>query len=370
MKLSKESKSGTTAKMWSVIWLLAFTVACGCLQNGYAQSRTGVDGNTEVAAVINGQRKITLKEIDKQIGLELQSLQERINTLRMRALNNLVTQLLLENEAKAKGVTVEQLKKGFVPESVEVKQSQVDEIYTLNANRFPSLSEDEAKQRIKMDLENRAKFEAYQAALAGIRDKAKVEVFLSEPVGPTIKVDDSGPSKGSQNAAVTVVEFSDFQCPFCKQANGTLKQLLASYGNNVRLVFKHMPLPNHPQAFKAAQAAVCAGEQGKFWEYQDTLFEHSGDLSTDALKRYSANLGLKANEFNTCLDSEASRTAVMKDMQEARQVGVRSTPTFFVNGKAVRGAKKPEEFRAIIDRELKANISGNSSQPQTRREGQ
>ena len=285
MKSSMESKSGAAVRTWAAAWLLALAVACGCLQDGYGQTRPGVDENGEVAAVINGQRKITLREIDEQIGLELQSLQDRINTLRRRALNNLVTQILLENEARAKGLTVEQLKKRFVPESVEVKQSQVDEIYTLNANRFPSLSEDEAKQRIKMDLENRAKFEAYQAALAGIRDRAKVEVLLREPVAPAIKVDDSGPSKGSPNAAVTIVEFSDFQCPYCKQANTTLKQALAGYGNNVRLVFKHMPLPNHPQAFKAAQAAVCAGEQGKFWEYQDSLFEHSSDLSTDALKR-------------------------------------------------------------------------------------
>ena len=130
------------------------------------------------------------------VGPELQGLLDRITTLRRRALNNLITKMLLEDEAKAKSMTVEQLREQLVPKKVEVKQSEIDEIYTQNATRFASLSEDEAKQRIRMDLENRAKFEAYQAALAQMRDKAKVEVLLREPVGPTIKVRDTGPFKG------------------------------------------------------------------------------------------------------------------------------------------------------------------------------
>ncbi len=249
-----------------------------------------------------------------------------------------------------------------MPEHVEVAQAEVDKIYAANASRFASLSEDEAKQRIKMDLENRAKFEAFQKALAQMRSDASVEVMLPEPAAPALKVSTAGPSRGHADAPVTIVEFSDFQCPFCKKASGTLKQLLAGYGDKVRLVYKHSPLPNHEHAFKAAQASVCAAEQGKFWEMHDTLFEHSNDLSADALKRYAAELGLKSNEFNACLDSEASRAAVLKDVQEAQQAGVSGTPTFVINGKALRGNKPLEEFKAAVDQELRKAAPQSSAQ--------
>ena len=234
------------ARRWAVVWLLMLATICGCTGLGYGQTQTASGDDTEVVATINGQRKIMLKEVDALAGPELQGLLDRINTLRWRALNNLITRALLEDEARARGLTIEELNKQLVPERVEVEQKAVDDLYLANANRYASLSEDEVKQRIKLDLENRAKFEEFQKALARIRSKAKVEIYLREPVGPTVKVSDTGPSKGASSAPVTIIEFADFQCPFCKEASNTLKQLLASYGSNVRLIFKHMPLSKHP----------------------------------------------------------------------------------------------------------------------------
>lgn len=355
------------ARRWAVVWLLMLATICGCTGLGYGQTQTASGDDTEVVATINGQRKIMLKEVDALAGPELQGLLDRINTLRWRALNNLITRALLEDEARARGLTIEELNKQLVPERVEVEQKAVDDLYLANANRYASLSEDEVKQRIKLDLENRAKFEEFQKALARIRSKAKVEIYLREPVGPTVKVSDTGPSKGASSAPVTIIEFADFQCPFCKEASNTLKQLLASYGSNVRLIFKHMPLSNHQWAFQAAQAAVCAGEQGKFWEYHDRLFERSIDLSAGALKQYAADLGLKTDEFNTCMGSEHSRSIVLRDVEEAKRAGVLGTPTFIVNGRVLRGAKTLEEFRAVIEQELKKKALSGSAQVQVRR---
>src|SRR6266487_3391385 len=148
--------------------------------------------------------------------------------------------------------------------------------------------------------------------------------------------------------AVTVTEFSDFQCPHCQRAAVVVEQLRQIYGDNVKFVFKQMPLPMHQYAFKAAQAAVIAQQQGKFWEYHDRLFAAS-DLSVDALRAMAAEVGLKKEEFSQALDSDASRAAVEKDIQDAKQLGVRGTPTFFVNGKIVRGAATLGTLTRAID---------------------
>ena len=354
-------------KKWAVTVLFTIASAWFCAQTVHGQTQSAAGPGDEILAVVDGQ-KITQKEIDDLIKSEIYGLQEKIYNLRKKALNNLITKLLLENEAKAQGITNEQLRKRLVPETVAVEKSRIDEIYTQNANRFGNLSEDEAKQKIKMDLENRARFDAFQTSIAGIKSKAKIEVLLREPDGPVVKISPGGSFKGAADAPVTIVEFSDFQCPYCNNAADTLKQLLQTYSSNVKLVFKHLPLPNHQHAFKAAQAAFCAGEQGKFWEYHDTLFAHSNDLSANSLKHYAADLGLKADEFSACLDSELSRNAVMKDLQEAKEIGVAGTPTFFVNGRILRGAKSLEDLKAVVAQELKKSHSGN--QAQERREKQ
>src|SRR5438128_5979512 len=148
--------------------------------------------------------------------------------------------------------------------------------------------------------------------------------------------------------AVTITEFSDFQCPYCQRAAVVVEQLRQTYGDNVKFVFKQMPLPMHQYGFKAAEAAVIAQQQGKFWEYHDRLFSAS-DLSVDALKAMAAEVGLKPDDFSQALDSPATRAAVEKDVQEARQLGVRGTPTFFVNGKVVTGAATIARLTRAID---------------------
>lgn len=302
----------------------------------------------DIIAVINGTRVIREREIDEAIGSQIYNLQERIYNLRKKALEDLVLQILLKEEAEKRGETGEELRKQLMPLKVDVKQSEVDKAYTDILGTLENMSKDEAKQRIRLELESRQKLETYKLAVSEIVGRAKVETFLSEPVPPSFRINAEGPMRGPRDAPVTVVEFSDFQCPYCKQAAASVKALIESYGSNVKWVFKQMPLPIHADAFKAAQASICASEQGKFWEYHDVLFS-SGELSTQALTKHASDLGLGVDQFNACLNSERSASIVRRDMQEATQADVQGTPTYFVNGRIMRGIKSIDDFKKIID---------------------
>lgn len=162
----------------------------------------------------------------------------------------------------------------------------------------------------------------------------------------------NSPAKGSSQAKVTIVEFSDFQCPYCGKVQDTLKKIFETYPNKVKLVFRNYPLPFHENAEPAAQASLCANEQGKFWEFHDKLFANQEKLTLTDLKQYAANLGLDTNKFNSCLDSNKYKETVQKDTKDGQAVGVSGTPAFFINGRLVTGAQPFENFKKIIDEEL------------------
>ena len=158
---------------------------------------------------------------------------------------------------------------------------------------------------------------------------------------------------GDAKAAVTLVEFSDFQCPFCARVMPTLKRVRETYGDRVRIVWKDFPLTAiHPQAFRAAEAGQCAREQGKFWEYHDRLFANQQMLDVEFLKKYAADTGLDAAKFSACMDTAKYGDRVQEQMGIGARLGVESTPTTFINGRLVSGAQPYEVFAAIIDEEL------------------
>ena len=161
------------------------------------------------------------------------------------------------------------------------------------------------------------------------------------------------PSKGPEHAPVTIVKFEDYQCPYCKQVQPILKELLSQYGGKIRLVQKDLPLDSiHPQARQAAKAARCADEQGKFWSYHDTLYANSPNASPENLKSYAKEVGLDVNAFGRCLDSGKFKAVVQRDLIDGAQLGVTGTPTLFINGREMSGNQPLEIFAAIIDEEL------------------
>ncbi len=157
---------------------------------------------------------------------------------------------------------------------------------------------------------------------------------------------------GAENATVKIIEFSDFQCPFCGRVEPTIKQVLSNYQGKVSIQYKHFPLSIHPFAQKAAEASECAADQGKFWEYHDMLFQNQESLAVTNLKEYAKALGLNQNEFNTCLDSGQKASVVRSDFAEGNSAGVQGTPAFFINGQLLSGAQPYEAFKKVIDSKL------------------
>jgi protein-disulfide isomerase len=185
--------------------------------------------------------------------------------------------------------------------------------------------------------------------------KAKTTVTISlEP--PRAEVADDGrPARGPSSAKVEVIEFSDFQCPFCQRANPTVEQVLKTYGDKIRFVYRHYPLPNHPNARPAAEAAACAEAQGRFWEYHDRLFANPTKLTDTDLKAHAAAVGLDTARFDTCFDNRQQKAEVDADIAAADAVGVTGTPAFFVNGRMIDGAQPFDSFKRVIDEELARN---------------
>ena len=192
-----------------------------------------------------------------------------------------------------------------------------------------------------------------QAAQQAYLDKVKKELNVEVTLKPSrVEVAAEGPAKGPSAAPVTIVEFSDFQCPFCSKAEETVTKVLKTYDGKVRVVFRDFPLPFHPQAQKAAEAAHCAGDQGKYWEMHEKLFANQKALEPPALKGYAKDLGLDQGKFDRCLDSGDKAKVVDSNRKAGEKVGVTGTPAFFVNGYQLSGAQPFEEFKSIIDSEL------------------
>lgn len=174
-----------------------------------------------------------------------------------------------------------------------------------------------------------------------------------EQTEPQFAIDEKSHTLGDKNADVQIVLYDDFQCPYCERHNGTIKQIVEEYGDDIYLVFKHFPLSFHESAIPAAEAAECAGEQGKFWEYADELFANQDKFSSEPWVEFASKLGLNVNDFQTCIDGNNYQNIISSDLQEGINNGVEGTPATFVNGQLVSGALPFTTFKQIIDSLLK-----------------
>lgn len=303
-----------------------------------------------VLASVNGH-PITLKQVDESMATQIYPLQQQLYAIRKAALENLVTAKILQSEAAARGISIEELRRQLTLGEINVARAQIDEAYAQNKSFFASMSPDEARERLRLDLENQARMKYYRTGLEALRKKWTVELSFNAPEFVLDLDDGVSPAKGSTKPAVTIVEFSDFECPFCSEVQNTLKQVMQTYGKDVRLVFKHMPLEGHRNSLPAARAAYCAAEQDRFWQFHDALFA-SRNLSPALFEEIANDLGLGLPKFRACLDSEHSRTAIVKDIETARLFRIESTPSFIINGKLIKGAVSFADFQKIIEREL------------------
>jgi protein-disulfide isomerase len=336
----------------------ARTTQAGTAPGGSDAAKPPVDPKAPVAKYDGGA--ITAGELDDVVKKELAKLesdhQQKVYETRKAALDALIAKRLVERKAKAEGVSPEELVKRDVADKLpKPSEEEMKGLYDqAKAQGQPLPPYEQVKDQIAQYLAAQRGQGAIRAYYDKLRGDANVEVLLPAWQPPRVAVAATGPSKGPADAKITIVEFSDFECPFCVRAEETVTQVLQKYDGKVRLVYRDFPLPFHPHAAKAAEAARCAGDQSKYWQMHEKLFANQKALEPDALKRYAKDLGLDAAKFDKCLDGGEKAKAVADDRKAGEEVGVTGTPAFFINGVLVSGAQPLEAFTQVIDAELKS----------------
>lgn len=304
-------------------------------------------------AEVNGQA-VTAEDLDHALGVRLSKLQEQIYVLKRAELDALIAQRLLAQEAAKRGVSIAALLDGEVTVKVGlVTETEIESVYQENRSRLQG-NEGENREKIRASLQQR-KLAAQRAQFVqSLRAQGTVLDRLQPPLVARVQVStDGAPMRGTSDAPVTVVEFSDFHCPFCKRVQPTLTQVLEKYTGKVRLLFRHLPLDVlHSQARSAAEASGCAQDQAKFWEYHDLLFANAPKAAEDDLKYYAEQSGLDVKKFESCLSQNVHRDSIQRDVDEVTKLGISGTPAFFINGRFLDGAQPLENFVQIIDDEL------------------
>lgn len=317
--------------------------------------------NTSRVAVVNGQT-ITQADLEKAAESELKSLdikklqndaglaQEKQEILQ-KALDDLAAEKLIEAEAAKEGKTKEQLLDAEVESNVDTPSAEeVDAFYEANKDRI-SIPKAQALPQVKQYMIDRSRSHYHDVLIARLKKDFGFKSYL-EPLRTQIAT--AGfPTQGPDNAPVTIVEFSDFECPYCGGLFPTLKQIEKAYPETVRIVYRQFPLTNlHPHAMKAAEASLCANEQHKFWEFHDSMFGNQRELSVPDLKQRAVDLKLDTKTFNECIDSGREAAAIQADIQEGARAGVTGTPAMFINGRLLSGNQPYADIKEVIDDEL------------------
>jgi protein-disulfide isomerase len=346
-------------------------IAIGLAAAAFTGARAASVDNPAVATIRN--HPITESELDTRV---LQGMPKtQLYNLRMQALDQMIDQSLVETAAKKANLTPADYLRSELKDTpvtpADVKKYYDDHKAGIDAQTH-NAPFDQIKAPLMNALQNRQNREQREALLEKLRDANSVKILLKPP--RTEVVSAGHPSTGGNAAPVTLVEFSDFQCPYCRAAEPTVQAVRQKYGDKIRFVYMDFPLGMHAHAMDAANAAQCAGDQGKFWQYHDALFADQGKLAPADLKATAAKLGLDTKKFDACFDSQQHVQAIRAEQAEGSADGVSATPTFFVNGREIEGAEPLPAFQSTIDQELataghpvKAASAGNkaSSMPQS-----
>lgn len=306
--------------------------------------------NSNVVAEIAG-RKVTLGELeDKEAGKLLQAKYKYYLSER-DALDQFIDEELLAAEAKKEGITPDELLRRHVSSNVsEPTEDQLRFYYEGVQTDEPYES---ARGHIIDTVHTLRMKKARDAYVADLRGRYGVVVELNQP-SATVEVANA-PRLGAEAAPVQIVEFADYECPYCQQVNSDLAKVRSQFGDKVSLVYKDFPLPMHPLAERASEAARCAGAQGKFWEYHDSLFD-SKRLQLSDLREQASKLKLDPARFNQCLENGEQAAAVKKDAREGQRLGLQGTPSFFINGHFMSGAIGYMKLRETVMQELATTL--------------
>jgi protein-disulfide isomerase len=305
-------------------------------------------------AVIDGQ-PITEDQLPASEQSQLLRMAQQVYSVKMRALHAVVDQKLVDAEAKRKGVTTDELFRTEVLAKVPDPTEDEIKAYYESRPEMKSQPYDSVKDKIRDGMKGVEISKARTIFIQGLMQQAMNDGEMTLLIAPpSIQVSaDSARLRGDANAPVTIVEFSDFSCPFCRKAESILPEVLAKYPGQVNLAYRDFPLASlHPQAELAAEASRCAEEQGKYWEYHDLLFARPDPQTHDLLLDDARTLKLDDQKFDACLSSGRYKAQVQKDIEMGDRAGVVSTPGFFINGSFVSGAQPAATFEKVIDRKL------------------
>jgi predicted DsbA family dithiol-disulfide isomerase len=318
-----------------------------------AKALGSVDGVVITEAQARTAGAADLDALEMQMSKARAEFARREHQILESALSRLIEDKLLQAEAAKRGISKEELlEKELKRYKQDATAEEIDSFYESNKERI-NRPEDEVAAQIGKYLKQEKYAAARESFLKRLEKDHKVIRSL-EPL--RFSIDSGGrPALGPPSAPVTLVVFSDFQCPYCKKFSSTLAEVSKKYGDKVRIVFRQFPLTKiHPDAMNAAEAALCAADQKRFWEMHDLLFQDQSDLEIEALRKRANKLGLDVNAFNACLDSSQHAAQIHEDIVAGTSAGADSTPTTFVNGRYLNGAQPLNALSAIIEEELKA----------------
>jgi protein-disulfide isomerase len=340
----------------SALRLLVVAALCptACSGAGRAASPSEAPASPAADKVVAevGGRAITLGEVDKRAAGGLQRLAQEEFDLRRQAVEELISERLLEEEARSRGLTPEALLKVEVTDRLKPPTpEQVRTIFERSRDRLGDRPFAEVAPHIERSLMEQARTEREAEFNRQLRSRSTVRVSLAAPRA-TLAVPADAPALGPAAAPVTIVGFLDYQCPYCHRSQATVDRVVEQYKGKVRLVHQDFLL-GRPRSLPAARAARCAGDQGRFWEYHRHLLNKPGDMSDEDLKARAASLTLDGGRFAACLGSDRYDAAIQKAVEDGHALGITGTPTFFVNGRRLVGARPIEDFQELIDAELK-----------------
>jgi protein-disulfide isomerase len=327
------------------VFLVCLCLPAICLAQSTVPAR-----NAQPLATVDGQ-PITEDDLAPSVQSQLRPLHDQEYQIKKKALDNLITQKILEAEAKKKGLTTDKLLEQEVDSKVpEPADAELSAVYTVQREQLNRPFE-EVKTQLQQNLKRARIQQAKQEYMAKLRQRANVTILLGPPRAQVAV--DPARVRGNSKAKVMIVEFSDFQCPYCSQVQIALKNVLAKHQGEVALAFRDMPVTQiHPLAMGAAEAARCAGEQGKFWEYHDLLFGDQSKLDQPGLMEKARVLRLDEKQFEACISSEKYKAQVQQDSQDGMRAGVTGTPGFFINGFFMSGSQPESAFESAIQEQL------------------
>jgi len=338
--------------------LVAALVVTSCANAQTAQQTPaqGTGDASEVVATV-GSKTFTLKDVEAKWQAEDPAERARVTQLlyqfRRQSVDQLIGDYLIDEAAKKSGTTKEKfLEAELTKRRGEITEAEIQSVYDQNRDRVGASTLNDLRESIRGFITRNRDGQNLAILVSELKKTAPPVRVALDPPRFDVKIAAHDPVRGPKDAPVTIVEFSEYQCPFCGRVTPTLKQIEEKYGDKVRVVFKDFPLQNHLQAPKAAEAAHCAGDQGKYWELHDRLFSNQQALQVADLKKSAGAIGLDQAKFDQCLDAGTHAAIVKEDVELGESMGVQSTPTLYINGRIVTGAQPLKVFEDIIDDEL------------------